>query len=120
VAGLDVLGGFFGRVRLIRVFDAKSILTPCAECKGLATRWSLYQGAINLSPWCDACDPSGHRPTSGKIVVVERYTQALDYVSMYCGSRKGSVRALIKALARAKGLPVRVRDRDTMAFFRVA
>ncbi len=92
--------------RALRRFDEKPILRPCEDpdCDNRATRCSLYQGSVAPHWWCDSCDAAQNCCSPGKLTIVRTYGDAVRYVSLFCGGRKTDLRALVKELARAKGL----------------
>jgi hypothetical protein len=106
--------------RLIRIFDAKPLVKPClgTGCGRLATRGCVYRGGTSLTWWCDDCDPYQHGAERDKLLVIVSFGDAIDYVSWYCGDTRSSMRAVVKELAKAKGLPDRVGEREALAIFR--
>jgi hypothetical protein len=105
--------------RLIERFDSLPILTRCHEagCARPATRYTLYCGAITPYWWCATCDPiaSGARPR--KLIRLRTYSEACHYVAADCNGRRADLAQLIREIARAKGLPDRVREAEAVSFF---
>jgi hypothetical protein len=89
-------------------------------CGRRAVRGTIYSGTVFPRWWCDECDPAGHGATPGKLEEVGGYQWAAGYVAWHCGGRKESLAALVKALARARGLPDRVGEWEAKAFFDTA
>jgi hypothetical protein len=104
--------------RLIRRFDKKPILEPCEGCGDTATRGTLYHGSAAPHWFCDDCNPYDLGASSGKLVIVSTFADAVAYVGSWCNGRRDALKALILALARAKGLPARVGESEAQAFFR--
>jgi hypothetical protein len=90
--------------RVLRQFDESPILRPCKgpSCTRAATRCSLYHGSATPYWWCDSCDPAQECCSPGKLSIIRTYGDSVQYVSLYCGGRKGDLRVLIKQMARAK------------------
>lgn len=104
--------------QLIAKFDAKPYVVPCFErCSRPATRLSVYLS--NLAPywWCSDCDPYGQGASDGKLQILRTYVAALSHVQFFCGGKKADYRALIKDMAKAKGLPARVGEAQLKEFF---
>ena len=106
--------------RLIREFDAKPFTACCQRtgCGETATRGYVYRGSVQLSWWCDDCDPSDETgvPT-GKRVVLRSYGDFVRYAGGHCNGRRADLGVLVKGLARAKGLPDRVGEPVAASFF---
>jgi hypothetical protein len=105
--------------RLIRLFDEIPIVVPCVgdDCENIATRGTVYRGAVFSRWWCDSCDAYSAGASTGKLYVVRSFGDAVGYVSMVCEARKQALRVLIKELAKAKGLPTRVGEQQAQDFF---
>jgi hypothetical protein len=105
--------------RLIAEFDRKPILRPCMnrDCALPATLFSLYIGNISPCWWCAYCNPYSLGARRGKLVIVMTYEDALDFVTLWCGGTRLEYKAVIRAMAEAKGLPRRVGEREAQAFF---
>jgi hypothetical protein len=104
------LAGVVARARrLIAVFDARPLVVPCQGpgCTERATRGCVYQGAVRPTWWCARCDPYEQGAAPGKLVDIASAGEAIDYVRGYCNGRAADLRFLIRALARARGLPAR-------------
>jgi hypothetical protein len=105
--------------RLTQVFDKKPYQVRCQGCKKPATRLSVH-GNTDPMWWCDSCDPYQEGAADGKLQIFRTYSSALSHVELFCGSRASDYRDLIKAIARAKGLPARVGEAHAEAFFHKA
>lgn len=104
--------------RLIAKFDSKPYVVKCFErCGRTGTRLSVYGDSIAPYWWCDACDPYGLGANAGKLQIFGTYGAALDHVQFFCGGKKTDYRALIKDMAKAKGLPARVGEVQLKSFF---
>ena len=92
---------------LIHAFDAKPFVVRCAgtNCSTIATRGFLYTGTPRPGWWCDVCSPMQIGAELGELSMIQTYWDAINYVGMWCEGRKRSMELLIRALARAKGLP---------------
>jgi hypothetical protein len=106
--------------RLIARFDAKPLVKDCFGRSGAhkATRCTVYGNNVTAPYWwCSTCDPylSGANP--GKLQVVASYEDALAHVALWCSGRSSDYKSLIKDLARAKGLPTRVGEKQAAEFF---
>lgn len=104
--------------RLIDRFDSLPIVAVCDEpgCDRPATCGTLHRGQCVPYWWCPSCDPlSGGR--SGKLVRVRTFSEACWYAVSNCNGRKPDMARLIRSIAEAKGLEVRVREAKASAFF---
>lgn len=101
--------------RLIEQFNAKPFTARCRGCKRRATRASAYWGNPSLMFWCDRCHPDGGR--SGKIRMIERFEDALEHVDRTADSNRQAKKLVVRALAKGKGLPLRVARKQAVAFF---
>lgn len=106
--------------RLIARFDAKPLLRNCSSQllpPHRATRCTLYaESASGEYWWCATCDPYQAGASNGKLHIVSSYEGALRHVALRSGSKK-DYRALVRAIAEAKGLPKRVGEAQAAAFF---
>lgn len=104
--------------RLVRFFDAKAFVEDCnvPDCTNLSTRLSAYRGSVQTVPWCESCNLYSLGASAGKLSVVRTYRDAVDHVMISSG-RRADLQAVIKSLARAKGLPARVGHAQAEAFF---
>jgi len=104
---------------LVAVFDDKPFAARCCGegCANRATRCVLYVGTSDFTLWCDHCDPYSLGADPGKLTLIRGYYDAINYVMTWCGNRKSSLGLLIRDLARAKGLPLRVGPEQAHAFF---
>lgn len=103
---------------LAKQFNAKPFTVECTNCTATATRASVYQNVGHeLMFWCDDCDPYGSGAAQGKLTMVKTLKDALDHVEMTCNGRRQDKRAIVKELARGKGLSKRVGEPQALAFF---
>ena len=105
----------------IEIFDNKPFTVPCAgkvdgsPCTRPVTRFSLYPQSCNPAYWCEECDP-GQRGSSKSLEIGRTYEDALLHVQCYT-DRRPDKRAIIKDIARAKGLTGNLTDQKILAFF---
>jgi len=118
-------GGPLARVkaeskRLIQIFNSKPFTEKrCYGCKIQATRCTVYSSNV-YGPmwWCNKCDPYQTGALTGKLESISAYIDALHHCDLYC-STKESMKNLIMTLAKAKGLPKRVGEKQANNFFMV-
>ena len=67
--------------------------------------------------WCDDCDPDPILILNGRVHLITSYRDALSHVEHYCEGRKSDYKALIRDFARAKGLLLRVGEKQARSFF---
>jgi hypothetical protein len=105
-------------LKLVDVYDAKAIVKPCHKCAGEATRASAYQNNhVDLYVWCDTCDPYSAGANKGKLTTVKTYRDLLRHVEFSCGGTAKGYDAIIRSMAKAKGLPARVTQKAIDDFF---
>lgn len=108
-------------LKLIKQFDNKPFVERCCGpgCKNLATRCSLYRDSV-IEPywWCDECDHYAFGARPGHLAVVSTYVQAIKHVGSYCPDKPAPYRTLIRELAKAKGLPPRLGEKQALEFFK--
>ena len=106
--------------RLVRRFDSKPILKKCQDpdCDRLATRCIVNRGSITPRWLCDVCDPSRECSSPDKLEIIRTYSDCVRYVYFFCLRNEQAMKALLKKLARAKGLPRHADRAEVMAFFR--
>lgn len=107
-------------LRQIQVFNDKPILRKCFRpgCDRKVTRGSVYKDNVGrFEWWCDQCDPLLGGFLAGKVYIIRTYEDALDYVESHCWTRKSDYEVIIHALAKAKGLPKRVGEKQANEFF---
>jgi hypothetical protein len=107
---------------LVEHFDSIPIVARCRgeHCGHIATCCTLHRGSATPHFWCDACDPVARGIGRTKLVQVDCYLDACDYVVACCRGREADMVHLIRALAHAKGLPARAGKQAVMAFFAAA
>ena len=107
--------------KLARHFDRKPFVVECCggNCKNIATRFSVFKDA-SLDPvwWCSECTPYSLGASPGRLAVLSRFVPAIDHVVLYCGGKGASFKKLIREFARAKGLPLRVGEKQALEFFK--
>lgn len=105
-------------INLIDAFDAKAITKPCHKCGGAATRASAYRNNhVDLFVWCDTCDPYSAGANPGKLTMVTTYRDLLRHVTLSCGGTAKGYDAMVRSMAKAKGLPARVTQKAIDDFF---
>ncbi|NJL91944.1 MAG: hypothetical protein HC916_20815 [Coleofasciculaceae cyanobacterium SM2_1_6] len=106
--------------RLLEIFDSKPILSKCCgrQCKNKSVKFTGYVGnPFLIYEWCDECDPYDAGASFGRLVEMNNYQQALNYVEFYCGGSKKSCKEVIRHMALAKGLPKISRKAEVEKFF---
>jgi hypothetical protein len=104
----------------ITKFDAKPFTTTCEgrHCKNQATRCTVYSDNVTDPHWwCEECDPYQTGANAGKLQSLRTYAAACHHVELYCSSRLSDYKAIITAMAKAKGLPARVGEKEAGEFF---
>ncbi|WP_459481914.1 exodeoxyribonuclease X C-terminal domain-containing protein [Clostridium saccharoperbutylacetonicum] len=101
--GMDSKQEYRFAMNLINKFDQMPYTyARChGECKGehQVTKLSLYSGMFNGDYWfCDRCSPYDCGAMAGKLSVVARFSQVLGH---------SQSKEIIKAMAKAKGVPDR-------------
>ncbi|KHK54116.1 hypothetical protein PI87_16510 [Ralstonia sp. A12] len=103
---------------LITKFDAKPTLKPCHHCTEEATLVTAYWNSdSSLYAWCNDCDPYSAGADKGKLYVLHKVQDAFKHVELRCGGKQGGYDRIVRALARSKGLPVRVSAAAAKQFF---
>ena len=118
--GAAMLAAIDEASRLIAIYNAKPIQKPChgKNCTSQATCCTVYMKNVSTpSWWCDSCDPYQEGASVGKLQLISTYEDALAHIISYCDGRKAPLHALIKILAKAKGLPDRVGEKQVSEFF---
>src|SRR5690606_41071399 len=82
--------------RLIEIFDKKNLIKKCNGCGEPATRFSFYNGTIDPMVWCLKCDPYSQGAIEGKLNILNKYKDALQYVEYFCGGSKSYYKGIIK------------------------
>ncbi len=105
--------------RLIAIFNRKPLLVKCSNpyCDRPATYGSLYRGSPDFLWWCDDCDPYSAGASPDRLVFVRNYAGAVTFVHRTCGNERETMRTIIKALARAKGLGPTITQSEADDFF---
>jgi len=118
--GAAMLAAIKEASRLIAIYNDKPFQKPChgKNCSSQATRCSVYMSAVSTPMWwCDTCNPYRAGASEGQLQSIRTYQDALVHISLHCNRRKRSYRTLIKKLAKAKGLPDRVTEKQVSGFF---
>src|SRR5271165_1178971 len=89
----------------------------CRHCANVARRASAYSGTPSLYFWCGDCDPMNSGARQGTLSIVRTMKDALDHVEHTAGGKRKYMRAIVRSLAEAKGLPKRVGEKQAIAFF---
>ncbi|MFC1485474.1 hypothetical protein ACFL55_00425, partial [Candidatus Latescibacterota bacterium] len=100
--------------KLIALFDRKPFRVNCdgLRCSKRATRISIPPSNISsIMWWCDDCNPY-QTTINGPLHIVRYYENALSI-----NANKQELKELIRAMARAKGLPERVGEKEAQQFF---
>lgn len=105
--------------RLANVFAGKPFTVKCEGCGNTAALASAYRGSESLVFWCNSCDPYSMGANAGKLRVVRTIKDALDHIEVTAEGHRGLSRLVVKALARAKGLPKRVGEKQAVEFFQL-
>ena len=107
--------------KLVKRFDSKPFVVKCSgqDCENLATRCSVYKdNVVDPAWWCDECNHYSYGARPGHLAVVSTYVQALNHIGEYCGGKATLHQKLIRELARAKGLPKRVGEKQAREFLK--
>lgn len=109
----------------ITAFDSKKFAATCpgtikgVQCGRVVTRGTAYQssGGFNgdMYFWCDTCDPYQFH-ANAVLIEVRKYSDAWRVAKQY-GEGKSDCIAIVKSLARAKGMPKRVTESALTSFF---
>lgn len=106
---------------LVTRFDAKPMTAHCQSCGQHATHASAYSGSVDLHFFCDECrlyegaTPHGFSPDIRTVAAAVGHAETTSP-----RRRRRSVRAIVRNLARAKGLPRRVTEEAAEVFLRKA
>ena len=101
--------------RLISVFNSKPLQVKCCDCGAPATCYSVWQGGLDLE-WRCGCYRPNNNVLGEKILVLSYYLETVLYAKTYLSWRSDASK-LVRTVARAKGLPVRVGKKQAQAFF---
>ena len=114
------LAGDFSRLKA--AFDARPFAAHCQSCGQDATHASAYAGSVDLHASCDECRlyepaqaPLGFSGDLRTFQAAVRHAEATSP-----RRRRRNVRAIVRNLARAKGLPKRVTESAAERFFEPA
>jgi hypothetical protein len=106
----DDASGSLARARLhiearIRSFDARRFVNKChvSGCTRPVKRYSLTSDIVAPYFWCKSCDPYSSGVAVGLRILKGGYLEALRYVEQHTQQTQ-DYRALVRALAKAKGL----------------
>ena len=103
---------------LIAVLDAKPFVGSCQRCGRPATRAAAFAQSSRLLLFCDGCTLYPHDPPVGLSSHIRTVDEAVAHVERHCRRRlRRETRAIVRNLARAKGLPPRVTEEVAEAFF---
>lgn len=88
------------------------------KCSKPVIRFTVYLNNI-YTPywWCDECDPYQTGAMPGKLQSICTYHDALTHIELYCNKRTSDYKTIILNMARAKGLPLRVGEKQAQEFF---
>jgi hypothetical protein len=99
-------------------FDAKPLKVRChGRCGKIATRASAYLSSPTLKVWCEDCNPDQSGSSTGKLTMVRTFDDAVDHIGRTARGNRHATRKIVRALAKAKGLPVRVGEKEAKGFF---
>lgn len=89
----------------IESFDARKFVNKCcgSECRRPVKCYSLTSDIVAPYFWCKSCDPYSSGVAVGLHILKGFYLEALRYVEQHT-QQKQDYRALVRALAEAKGL----------------
>lgn len=102
---------------LAKKFNAKPFTARCHGCLSNATRASAYRGTPSLYFWCDNCKETGAGAIGDKLTIVRTIREALDHIEYTASGKRAYMRAIVRELAEAKGLPSRVGEKQALGFF---
>lgn len=102
--------------RHITDLDAKPFLGPCRHCGRKGVRASAHRGATNLMCWCADCDPRSMGAAKGKLSSILTFQDVITHARVGGGAVRSRERAIVRALAEAKGLPSRLTAKAALAF----
>jgi hypothetical protein len=102
---------------LAKKFNEKPFTARCHGCINVATRASAYRGTPSLYFWCDSCKAADAGAVGDKLVIVRTIKEALDHVHDTASGKRVYMRAIVRELAEAKGLPTRVGEKQAVGFF---
>jgi hypothetical protein len=97
---------------LAKRFNAKPFTARCHGCVSIATRASAYRGTPSLNFWCDNCKTTDAGAMGDKLAIVRTIREALDHVDYTASGKRVYMRAIVRELAEAKGLPTRVGEKQ--------
>jgi hypothetical protein len=104
--------------RLQDRFDAKPLKVDCdGRCGRRARRCSAYANSPSLKFWCDNCNSSQGGASTGKLSTVYTFDDVLGHIRYTADGHRDWTRKIVRALARAKGLPKRVGEKAAQTFF---
>ena len=104
----------------IAEFNGKPFTKKCGGhlCSEVATRCTVYLNNVTDPRWwCEDCNPYQAGANAGKLQSLKTYSDAYQHVGIYCSGRVSDYRAIILAMAKAKGLPARVGEKQALEFF---
>ncbi|MGE5350657.1 MAG: hypothetical protein ACM3P0_01140 [Acidobacteriota bacterium] len=104
--------------RLITQFDLMKLKTECQNCTSPARFLAYMKGSFFYDLWCGDCSPYWIEHLRGSMDIFSGYMSALDYAEYYFPGDRFLARAIIRNLARLKGMPMKVNARRAKIFFR--
>ncbi|HEX2963527.1 MAG TPA: hypothetical protein VHO43_17155 [Ignavibacteriales bacterium] len=106
--------------RLIAQFDEMKMNAECPNCGRPAKFLAYYKSTFFHELWCGECSPFWLEHFSGRMDIFNTYMSALDYVDSFCYGDRSLLKAIIRNLARLKGLSPKLNAREAKEFFRGA
>jgi hypothetical protein len=104
-------------VQHMRDFDSKPFTQKCdGGCGSLASRASTYRGSATLYFWCSRCNPYESGAEESKLTIVSTIGEVLQHIDWTASSNRNLKRRIVRSLARAKGLPARVGEKQAIEF----
>lgn len=103
---------------LVAAFDARPLQRACQACGAQATRAAALPGRGELYFFCDACALYPDAAPLGAAQDLRTLADLADHVERTARRRAAPrLRALVRRMAQAKGLPRRITEPAATAFF---
>jgi hypothetical protein len=104
--------------KLIKRFDQKPMTAPCASCGNTAAKAALFDGGtgLKLYLYCDGCEDAWTDEAEGR--VLRTFDDAMKFIDDSRKGNKTAKTAIIRELARAKGLPKKISGDAALDFFK--